>query len=95
MCDCYAHPCTCGRDYVEMHLGDFDTEREEIEVLCPHCPEPVRHHRRSVWWITRLGHPVMVVAKTENAHKNMEVNHPNEQAMLLATFRGEGTWHCG
>ena len=36
MCDCYGHECDWpGCEFViPMHLGDFDTERDEIRVYC-------------------------------------------------------------
>jgi len=34
MCDCYIEHCIiCGRP-IPFHLGDFDTERDEIAVIC-------------------------------------------------------------
>jgi hypothetical protein len=34
MCDCFLKPCkVCGRR-IPVHLGDFLTDRNEIEVYC-------------------------------------------------------------
>lgn len=39
MCNCYTHKCAdCGKP-IEMHLGDFDTEPEEIDVWCSTCTD--------------------------------------------------------
>jgi hypothetical protein len=34
MCDCYYHPCKVCRRKIPVHLGDFNTDRGEIEVYC-------------------------------------------------------------
>ena len=40
MCDCYYHKCKECDITLPVHLGDYDTEREEIEVFCKdHIPE--------------------------------------------------------
>ena len=40
MCDCYHAPCKVCGTMLPVHLGDFNTDREEIEVFCEdHLPE--------------------------------------------------------
>ena len=34
MCDCYGHKCLLCDERVPIHLGDFNTRREEINVIC-------------------------------------------------------------
>ena len=50
MCDCYTAKCAkCGRD-IPMHLGDFETKRDEIEVYCIRCFSDELKGTRSVIW---------------------------------------------
>ena len=37
MCDIYSHKCKFCGDEIEMHLGDYETDRDEIEVVCDKC----------------------------------------------------------
>ena len=40
MCDCYRHKCKECETMLPIHLGDFNTGRDEIEVFCnEHIPE--------------------------------------------------------
>jgi len=34
MCDCYSHKCKLCDKQLSVHLGDFETGRDEIEVFC-------------------------------------------------------------
>jgi len=87
MCDCYTHRCAgCGAG-VEMHLGDFDTERDEIEVWCEKCCERVwfekfnddltvsLHQDRDDGALT--GRFVAIRCLTRNAFLMQDHNHPN------------------
>ena len=81
MCDCYTDKCKeCG-DEIEMHLEDFDTGRDEVEVYCSaHFPADTRD---GVIWVCgdRKGgedrRMVFVRALTDNASEHMSGNHPN------------------
>ena len=42
MCDCYQHKCDDKKcnEYIPIHIGDFCTDRDNLEVLCPrHMPK--------------------------------------------------------
>jgi hypothetical protein len=83
MCDCYYHPCkACGLP-LPVHLRDFDTGRDEIEVYCrKHIPRGDPDVR--AWDIigrrlqrdlhtTRIG----IKALTDNARHSWDGNAPN------------------
>lgn len=86
MCNCYVHKCAgCGKG-VEMHLGDFDTEPEEIMVWCPKCTDKkfeyfsgdlttalVRREDKDGLNIEF----VAIRALTRNAFLMQDGNHPN------------------
>jgi hypothetical protein len=69
----------CG-EKIEMHLADFNTAPDEVEVFCQNCM-PTARIGGIVWnykdspkakW-----QRVFVKALTENAVDNMDGNHPN------------------
>ena len=92
MCDCYGHKCDgdCGK-VIGMHLADFDTARDEIQVFCKECAGKVvefkgpRVHWRHTSDDGTEGIPkpdatteeCVVVSLTENAWRNRDGNHPN------------------
>lgn len=78
MCDCYGEPCkVCGQMY-PMHLGDFNTERWEITILCPKCFGNFPHLRRVCWSNDDGKEPLLeILSLTENAWSNRRYNHPN------------------
>jgi len=40
MCDCYLHKCKFCEEKLPVHLGNFETDRSEIEVFCEkHIPD--------------------------------------------------------
>lgn len=40
MCDCYHHACKVCGEPLPVHLNDYDTNREEVEVFCEkHLPD--------------------------------------------------------
>jgi len=83
MCDCYETKCKiCGIGHIPIHLKDWDTDRNEIEVYCMgHIP------KENVRVFTFLGifpklsmrkrYRVGIRALTENAIKNKNGNFPN------------------
>ena len=102
MCDIYTDYCkVCGTP-IEMHLGDWETPREEIEVYCmEHFPIPYEKEcwgwvkwevPRKSWrkeWVEK--HPdvpkrIVVVSLTERAWNNRDDNHPN--ACPMKTLHG-------
>lgn len=81
MCDCYSHKCQAPdcNVHLEMHLNDYDTDRDEIEIYCEaHLPENMDD---GVLWDVQLedkSHTKFFVRSlTENARNNSEGNHPN------------------
>lgn len=83
MCDCYTAKCENCDIEIPMHLGDFNTGRDEIKIFCnKHIPtdnkEIVIHtikgkYAREVCNTIRVG----ILPLTQNAKDNMEENHPN------------------
>lgn len=37
MCDIYLHKCMLCDNRIEMHLADFETDRNEIDIICNDC----------------------------------------------------------
>lgn len=80
MCDCYTDKCRgCGKE-IEIHLSDYNTGRDEIEVYCGKClPKDLSEGK--LWRYRNRGENwqmVFVKALTENAKDNEDGNHPNE-----------------
>lgn len=78
MCDCYIDKCKeCGEE-IEMHLSDFDTGRDEVEVYCEaHIP---KDRSEGMIWLYGDGkerNKAFVRALTYNAVAHMSGNHPN------------------
>ncbi|MBE3085375.1 MAG: hypothetical protein IMZ64_04045 [Bacteroidetes bacterium] len=80
MCDCYAPKCqgpNCNVS-IDIHLRDFDTGRDEIEVYCgSHIP---KNTNDGVLWRISQGKShskIFIRALTKNAQKNWDGNHPN------------------
>jgi hypothetical protein len=89
MCDCYDAKCHskgCG-EMLPVHLGDYNTKRDEIEVFCKqHLPIAGCRIFTITQSITYGGEKKKVLKKgwkmgirylTDNAKKNAVVNHPN------------------
>ncbi len=75
MCDIYSHKCEKCNTEVEMHLGDFNTTPDEIQV---YCRKHIMEGKRSVTWKSKIFGEVIVVALTDNAWENRDMNHPND-----------------
>jgi hypothetical protein len=75
MCNILLMPCkVCGRN-IDMHLADYDTDPEEIEIYCgKHLPED---RRDGILWGYRKKR-VFVRALTKNAYTHAGGNHPND-----------------
>jgi len=91
MCDCYGHPCEdCGKVW-EIHLGDFETGRDEVAVFClGHIPENPGDGVAFVWddspeWEEEAG-AVYIQALTRNAVLCADDNTPN----LASSYRTVG-----
>ena len=41
MCDCYGEKCKECEEVIPIHLGDYETSRDEIEVYCKEHIPPV------------------------------------------------------
>lgn len=79
MCDIYIEPCKiCGEKY-PMHLGDFETDRTEISLVCPKCFSKwqgiFRLFNRCIWRVK--DEKYLIVALTRNAWRNRHHNHLN------------------
>jgi len=68
LCDIYTARCEkCGKE-IEMHLGDFETRRDEIVVLCSeHVKDYKKYGDRCVFW---LFNPIEVITYNEEFDKN-------------------------
>lgn len=83
MCDVYQHKCKECDTMLDIHLGNFSTEREEIEVFCQnHLPEEdVRiftvttpdQRDENIYSGWKMG----IRSLTDNARANKNINHPN------------------
>jgi hypothetical protein len=91
MCDIYCGECKiCGAD-LPVHLGDYDTKREEVEVFCSeHLPkkdvrvftlleDDVYEDLPYVPAVVchHIGWKMGIRYLTENARENKEKNYPN------------------
>ena len=91
MCNIVASPCKiCGKD-LPLHLGDYDTEPEEVECYCSeHLPdtnvriftlmeddvyEDLPYIPKSI--IYPKGWVMGIRSLTENARENRDKNYPN------------------
>ena len=88
MCEIYYDECTVCKKLIEIHLGDYETGRLEIDVFCnEHIPSNnvVIWQGKDYWYSTNLqehlmvGNPITVGvhALTKNARKNKDMNSPN------------------
>ena len=87
MCDCYTARCkNCNRE-IPMHLGDYATARDEIEVFCTTCL-PADLSDGALWlWADRDGDDIdapigplslcFMRNLTSNAAACWDGNHPN------------------
>jgi hypothetical protein len=84
MCDCYNHQCnlkivngkTCLTN-VPMHLGDFDTGRNEVLVFCNrHYKQARKYPNYTIFQYRKLFYGVVYL--TNVAVNNRFHNHPND-----------------
>jgi len=85
MCDCYGHTCLVCQHQIEMHLGDYNTSRDEVAVFHKECFKhiiPPKNKGIAVWKSSnensKYPQTIVVVALTKNAANNHGVNYPNE-----------------
>ena len=92
MCDILDVPCmVCGK-LLPLHLGDYETDRDEVECYCQdHLPEQNvriftltdtdKHTVRARYPEEDLEYPVGwqmgIRYLTDNAKENADMNHPN------------------
>lgn len=88
MCDIYFAPCkVCGR-IIPMHLGDYETERNEVDVFCSeHIPlnDVTVWNCKELWFSEKkleyfiCGNPIRIGIRylTGNAVDNKDMNNPN------------------
>lgn len=91
MCDCYYHKCNhegCNvRIY--MHLEDFSTERNEIEVFCgSHIPDKLNRKDGVLWSIEKgkSKSKIFIRSLTENAKRHWEGNCYNGECEPIEIF---------
>jgi hypothetical protein len=52
MCDCYEHKCDHEKcdEMIPIHIGDFCTDRDNLEVLCHrHAPYKIKDFNGAIW----------------------------------------------
>jgi len=82
MCDCYTDKCKVCGEPVDMHLEDFETSQDEIEVYCGlHMPDD-----RTDGVVWKYGDAVadkkvFVRWLTKNAKEHADGNHPNSYVL--------------
>lgn len=87
MCDIYYADCkVCGKG-IDMHLADFSTGRDEVEVFCCDCIPEARAD--GVLWLDDDGRKVFVRSLTGNARQNADGNHPNAGNLVLLEMFGD------
>lgn len=79
MCDIYEAECPGCKKKIEMHLADYATGRDEVQVYCLECADKreVPVHSSNVLWRCDNGRLVLVVSLTPNAATSKHGNHPN------------------
>lgn len=94
MCDIYMAKCKKCNAQIDMHLGDYNTGRDEVEVFCEkHLPDNrdygvlwrYRENRRNRW------KKVYVQALTDTADANRNGNHPNSTELEIDDGSPKGT----
>ena len=90
MCEIYEHPCKICKTPIEIHLGNYETSPDEIEVFCKdHIPKndvfvwksTSKGRRRGVQDICDINTylKVGIRALTDNARMNKDSNYPNTE----------------
>ena len=84
MCNCYSAQCEKCDKMLPMHLGDFDTGEDEIQVFCDaHIPEEdvrvfvMTEDESDLGDKFPQGYRIGIRALTENARQCADKNHPN------------------
>ena len=80
MCDIYSAPCIiCGK-LMPVHLGDYDTNRDEIEC---YCEDHIPNINVRIFTLKedddeyKKGWKMAIRSLTNHAWKNRDMNHPN------------------
>lgn len=90
MCDCYGEKCAhkgCSV-IIDMHLGDFETERDEVNVYCSE-HLPTDRAAGVLWKVTDEEAPcetIFVECLTENARGNWNDNCFNGECEFVEVF---------
>ncbi len=89
MCDCYNHQCAdknCKTD-IDMHLSDFDTERNEIKVYCS-SHIPIERNNGVLWKVPhgKSNFKIFVECLTNNAKKKWKGNSYNGTCSEIEVF---------
>ena len=86
MCDIYDAECEGCGTAIDMHLADYSTGRDEVEVFCHMCI-PAGRGDGVVWMAD--GARVFVRALTGNAKANWQGNHPNTSPVFAVEAFGK------
>ena len=89
MCDCYAHTCNhknCTTK-IPIHLGDYETGREEIAVFCgSHIPKDRIYGALFKWRHGKSSTRVFIEYLSLNAKQHWEGNHVNDDRELIEVW---------
>ena len=78
MCDCYTDYCKVCKEPIEMHLEDFNTPQDEIEVYCgKHIPLDRKDGLVWLYGDKKKDKKAFVRWLTKTARFNSYGNHPN------------------
>jgi len=87
MCDIYLEPCKACGNKIEMHLGDYITDRVEILAFCPKCTKKLLAKTLFLYNLDSLPFPsilwksksekYLIVYLTSNAWIRRKHNSPN------------------
>ena len=93
MCNCYDHPCEVCKEMIPIHLEDYDTDPQEIVVICVKCvpkylsmtspnkSKDIRNKEYTEYLLRRhSGHAwkrVRIYSMTANARRHKGGNTPN------------------
>lgn len=80
MCNCYDAKCKECDTRLPIHLGDWNTEEDEIEVFCN---EHIPYVNARIFTLKedeynlKKGYRIAIRPLTMNARNNRDLNHPN------------------
>lgn len=89
MCDIYGAKCHACGTVIPMHLGDFETKRDEVVVSCGrHVPKNTIPNRTMVWFID---YSEVITGKQD--YPNLDNDETwDEQPVVYVTALNEHAW---